>query len=114
MSSNYLNVKEFYKGKTILISGCTGFLGKIILEKLIRTCSDFKTIYVMILKKQGTTLDARMKKEIYDSQLFKYLFEKRPELVKLCQERVIPVQGDLIAEALGMEPEVREMMKSQV
>jgi hypothetical protein len=55
-----------------------------------------------------------MKKEIYDSQLFKYLFEKRPELVKLCQERVIPVQGDLIAEALGMEPEVREMMKSQV
>jgi len=62
MSTNeYLNVKEFYKGKTILISGCTGFLGKIILEKLIRTCSDFKTIYVMIRKKQGTTLEKRMK-----------------------------------------------------
>ena len=60
------------------------------------------------------TLDARMKKDIYDSQLFKYLFEKRPELIKLCKERVIPVQGDLIAEALGMEPAVREMMKNEV
>jgi len=84
MTSNNLNVKEFYKDKIILITGCTGFIGKIILEKLIRTCSDFKTIYVMIRKRQGTTLDARMKKEIYDSYLFQHLFEKRPELVRLC------------------------------
>jgi fatty acyl-CoA reductase len=56
----FLNVKEFYRGKSILISGCTGFLAKIILEKLIRTVSDFKRIYVLIRKKQGTTLDSRM------------------------------------------------------
>lgn len=67
MKTSYLNVKEFYKGKTILISGCTGFLGKIILEKIIRTVPDFKTIYVLIRRKQGVTLDARMEKDIYDS-----------------------------------------------
>jgi fatty acyl-CoA reductase len=33
-------VKEFYRGKNILITGVTGFLGKVILEKLLRTCPD--------------------------------------------------------------------------
>ena len=46
-----LNVKEFYRGKNILITGCTGFLGKIILEKLLRTC-DVGKIFVMVRPKR--------------------------------------------------------------
>ena len=41
-------VKSFYSGKNILISGATGYLAKIILEKIIRTCSDFNKIYVLM------------------------------------------------------------------
>jgi alcohol-forming fatty acyl-CoA reductase len=52
-----LNIKEFYKDKTILISGCTGFLGKIILEKVIRTIQDYKVVYVMIRDKRGTSVE---------------------------------------------------------
>ena len=33
-----LKIKEFYKNKTIMITGCTGFIGKVILEKLLRVC----------------------------------------------------------------------------
>jgi fatty acyl-CoA reductase len=50
------SVKQFYSNKAILISGCTGFLAKMILEKIIRTCSDFKKIFVLIRNKQGVTL----------------------------------------------------------
>ena len=107
-------MKEFYTGKTIFISGCTGFLAKIILEKLIRTVSDFKKIYVLIRRKQGTTLQSRMQREIYDSQLFKILFEKQPELIALVKERVIPVQGDLLAEELGMDPKQRMILQQDV
>ena len=46
-------VKSFYSGNNILISGCTGYLAKIILEKIIRTCSDFKKIYVLMRVRQG-------------------------------------------------------------
>jgi|LakMenE01Jun11ns_1017448.scaffolds.fasta_scaffold7631744_2 fatty acyl-CoA reductase len=79
-----LKVQDFYKGKTILISGCTGFLGKIILEKIIRT-TEPRRVYVMVRKKKGITLEERVKKEIYDSELFKILFEKRPELIKVAK-----------------------------
>ncbi len=51
-----LNVKEFYKDKTILISGCTGYLGKIVLEKIIRTCRDYRACYVLIRDKRGTSI----------------------------------------------------------
>ena len=46
-----LNVKEFYKGKTILITGCTGFLAKVILEKILRSCPDVDKIYLMVRPK---------------------------------------------------------------
>jgi fatty acyl-CoA reductase len=49
-------VKEFYSNRAILITGATGYLAKIILEKIIRDCSDFKVIYVLMRLKQGVKL----------------------------------------------------------
>ena len=43
-----LKVKEFYEGQNILITGCTGFLAKVILEKILRTCPDVGKIYIMV------------------------------------------------------------------
>ena len=76
-----LNVKEFYKDKVILISGCTGYLGKIILETILRTCSDFKTVYVLIRQKKGTTVSKRLHHDIFNSPLFENLFHLRRDLV---------------------------------
>ena len=71
------DVTQFYANKTILITGCTGFLAKIILEKIIRTCTDFKRIYVMIRSKKGVSLHARLQNEILNSLIFKNLFQNR-------------------------------------
>ena len=102
------SVKRFYSNKTILISGCTGFLAKMILEKIVRSCSDFKKIYVLIRSKQGVSLQERLEKDIFQTPIFVHLFETRPELVKTIRERIIPIQGDLIQEGLGILPEVRQ------
>lgn len=53
MNQKPFEVESFYKDKTILITGATGYLAKIILEKIIRSCSDFKKIYVLMRAKQG-------------------------------------------------------------
>lgn len=52
MSEYRLKVKEFYKGKNIFITGVTGFLGKVILEKLMRTCPDVNQYYIMVRPKR--------------------------------------------------------------
>jgi FlaA1/EpsC-like NDP-sugar epimerase len=48
MSTGTFEVKSYYTNKSILITGCTGYLAKIILEKIIRTCSDFRKIYILM------------------------------------------------------------------
>lgn len=67
-------VKSYYTNKSILITGCTGYLAKIILEKIIRTCSDFKKIYVVMRPKQGKNLTHRMQNEVLSSEMFNILY----------------------------------------
>ena len=107
-------MRAFYKDKVILISGCTGYLGKIILEKVLRSCSDFKKVYVLIRNKKGITVAKRLHQDIFNSPLFQSLFQKRPELVDVVKERVIAVQGDLIIGKLGMLPADRDLLIKEV
>jgi hypothetical protein len=46
-------VANMMAGRAILITGGTGFLGKVLLEKILRTCSDVDTIYLLIRSKKG-------------------------------------------------------------
>jgi len=43
-----MSVRNFYKDKVIFLTGTTGFIGKVVLEKILRSCPDFKRIYVMV------------------------------------------------------------------
>jgi fatty acyl-CoA reductase len=74
-----------------LITGCTGFLGKVLLEKIIRTCVDYKRIYVMIRGKKGMKIEDRFKRDVLGSHIFKVLFYNRPELMKVVAEKVVPI-----------------------
>ena len=44
-------LSDFYTGKTVLLTGSTGFLGKVILEKVLRSLPVVKTIYLGIKPK---------------------------------------------------------------
>lgn len=68
-------ISEFYKDKIIFITGTTGFLGKIVLEKFFRTVIHFKKIYLLVRPKKGITIMDRVKREIIQSQCFDVLRE---------------------------------------
>ena len=65
-----LNVRGFYEGKNVLLSGCTGFLGKVILEKLMRTCPKINKFYIMVRPKRNKEPFDRIKNEILNSYVF--------------------------------------------
>jgi len=50
-----LKIKEFYSGKNILLTGVTGFLGKVLLEKVLRSFPDIGTVYIMVRAKRNET-----------------------------------------------------------
>lgn len=54
------NIQKFYDGKSVFITGCTGFLGKVLLEKLLRSCAGVENIYVLVRKKKGMDMYSRI------------------------------------------------------
>ena len=54
-------MSEFYRGKTIAITGGTGSLGQALIEKLLRCCPDVKKIIVFVREKRGVEPSERMK-----------------------------------------------------
>lgn len=57
-------IREFYQGKSMLLSGATGFLGKVVLEKFFMDLPNIGKIYILVRPKRGTQIRDRVMKEI--------------------------------------------------
>lgn len=56
------SIAEFYTGRSIFITGASGFLGKILIEKLLRSCSGVAEIFLLIRQKKGLSVEERLGK----------------------------------------------------
>lgn len=54
------DVQEFYRDASIFITGGTGFMGKMLIEKLSRSCPHLKHIYLLIRNKKGKDVNERI------------------------------------------------------
>lgn len=61
---------SFYKDKTILLTGATGFLGKTLIEKIFRSMPEFKCIYAIIRPKKAININERLEQEVFQSEIF--------------------------------------------
>jgi fatty acyl-CoA reductase len=86
-----MSISEFYANKNVLITGATGFVGKLLLEKLLYSCEKINKIYVLIRDKNGHSPDERVN-EITACKVFDKLRTKEPNF----RERIQPVSGDIL------------------
>lgn len=66
------SIKSFYQNSVILVTGGTGFLGKVLLEKLLRSCEDIQCIYVLLRSKRGLSSEERYK-ELIQNPVFSFI-----------------------------------------
>ncbi|XP_067132590.1 putative fatty acyl-CoA reductase CG5065 [Centruroides vittatus] len=91
-----MSVSKFYKNREIFVTGATGSLGKVLLEKLLRSCNARK-IYVLIRCKKGMPVEER-KKELFRSKIFESVLLRNPEICN----KVECIEGNLTKENLGI------------
>ena len=106
-------IAEALKGKTILVTGSTGFLGKSIVEKCLRAIPDVGRLNLAIRSSARRPAAERLEREVLSSPAFKRLKEELGEeaFAKLVKEKIAVVAIDLGRDGLGLSESGREQLR---
>ncbi|KAI4894800.1 hypothetical protein NFI96_017097 [Prochilodus magdalenae] len=100
-----VTIPEYYTGKNVLITGATGFMGKVLLEKLLRSCPGVKAAYVLVRPKASQSPSARIA-DMINCKLFDRLREEQPDFA----EKIVPVDSDLTQPELDLSKEDQDTL----
>lgn len=105
-----ISVAKSFAGKSVLVTGATGFLGKVLVEKLLRSCKDIDKIYILMRSKAGQNLETR-----FESFKNLIVFDKvRKENPKVL-EKLAAINGDLmISPFAGISDESIDALRENV
>ena len=109
MASHNPNVSEWYTDKNIFITGATGFIGKVLLEKLLRSCPNIGKLYLLIRPKKSQDCHQRIE-EISQSPIFDKIKADNPDF----HQKLVPIHGDITEAGLGISPENVELLEKEV
>ena len=59
-NAGWPTVAEFYSHKDVFITGATGFMGKCLVEKLLRSVPDIGRLFVLVRPKRGKPIKERI------------------------------------------------------
>ncbi|CAK1546454.1 unnamed protein product [Leptosia nina] len=104
------DIKEYFKGKNIFITGGSGFMGKVLIEKLLYSCTDLKQIYVLLRPKKGISPEDRIS-TLYESECYDRLRKEKPDVF---MAKVSAVAGDVGEIRLGISDADRALLVRNV
>jgi fatty acyl-CoA reductase len=109
-------VKETLKGKTILITGCTGFLGKVLLEKIIGSTPDVAKIYLLIRNSERfESGQQRFEQEVLSSSIFTQLKSLKEKAFNVfCESKIQVVCGELSEKRFGLNADSYSKLASDI
>ncbi|XP_018396266.1 PREDICTED: putative fatty acyl-CoA reductase CG5065, partial [Cyphomyrmex costatus] len=103
------SISAFYAGQSIFLTGATGFLGKVFIEKVLRSCPDVCEIFLLMRPKKGLNVEERLKKML-NLPLYNKLRKEQPANF----EKLIPISGDVREKELGLSVADRQMLIERV
>ena len=98
-------LQDFYKGRNVFLTGATGFVGKCVLEKLLRD-TEVSKIFVLIRSPSGSSTQERFATSILQTPAF----DRLRNMVGVngwdafIAARVVAVEGDTSMPKIGMYP----------
>ncbi|CAK1554852.1 unnamed protein product [Leptosia nina] len=104
-----ISVNDYYKGKNVLLTGGTGFMGKVLIEKLLYSVPDIGTIYVLMRPKRGKSVNQRLE-EMQRLPLFDRTRNERPSSFK----KIKVLQGDVLFENFGLSDVDIERLSEEI
>lgn len=101
-------IKEFFANRTILLTGVTGMMGKLILAKLMRL-GNVKEVVLIVREKKNQTAVERI-----DSMMKEFLFEESDKYDSEFRKKLKVLNGDVQLLDLGLSNDDQAYIKSHV
>jgi nucleoside-diphosphate-sugar epimerase len=106
MTTTTLSVQAALSGKRILLTGATGFLAKVVLEKLIRTVPGVKGVILLVRGGREGDARERFQRQIATSSIFDTLRAERGAwLERFFAEKVECLTAEVTEPGFGMKAE---------
>ncbi|GBP88767.1 Putative fatty acyl-CoA reductase CG8306 [Eumeta japonica] len=103
-------VRAFYAGKNIFITGGTGFVGICLVDKILRCIPEIGKVYLLMRPKKNKEISDRLQ-ELTKNSIFEKLLEiTSPDIFK----KLVPVAGDVGEENLGLSAQDRQILIDNV
>lgn len=113
IKSNSTPVRRMFDGRSIFITGASGFIGRVLLEKLLRTYPGIKRIYILMRSKKNTLPKDRLHKQLLKVPIFDKIrsmdAEESDEKNKKLN-KIVVITGDIGEPELGISEADMKMM----
>ena len=107
-------MRAFLSERTVLLTGSTGFLAKVFLEKLLWEQPDVRKVFLVIAPRGAQTAEDRLAKEIIAAPLFDRLRARHgADFEAFARAKLVPVAGDLGVDGLGLSPEAASAIEKE-
>lgn len=103
-------VEKSFVSKSILVTGASGFVGKVLVEKLLRSCKGIQNVYILLRSKNGKGVNERFE-EFKKNLLFKKLHKNGIE----CLKKLIVIEADLMMSPIfGISKENLKILTKEI
>ena len=100
-------VSHFYRKKSVFITGATGFMGKVLVHKLLQSCPLLDKIYVLIRSKRGVEPQDRLQ-ALFRSPIFESIKDTA------ILNKVVVLTGDITLPRLGLSDHDIDIIVNEV
>ncbi|KAG9457258.1 hypothetical protein H6P81_001766 [Aristolochia fimbriata] len=113
---NDISIEEYLHGKSILVTGSTGYLAKIFVEKVLRIQPEVKRIYLLIRAPSEVTAAQRLETDVVSKDLFRILRDVHGDSFgSFISLKVIPIAGNTAHVNIGVDDScVREKLFNEL
>ncbi|XP_037036416.1 putative fatty acyl-CoA reductase CG5065 [Bradysia coprophila] len=105
VEGTYISIPQFYASRSVFITGGTGFMGKILVEKLLRSCPEIENIYLLMRPKRGQDVSSRLN-DLLNSNIYDTIRREKLDDLK----KVVPIRGDVTLMQLGISESDQELL----